>query len=220
MELVSHRTEDFGYLVIRNLYSSEELKCIWDEIFHLDHILDNKSLQVNSIDENTNTKQYHEDFAAGGKDGIQSFTGEGVVLDYLYHKREYSSILRINRKLFSSPITEVFSNIHPSNLPYSATTLDKTLLNRYEDSQGYSAHKDTASFSSITTLLHKPENIKGGDVHFVDYDVTFKNEHNRCVIFPSWVTHQADLIKSTNGAKRYSMSMFSYMTDYQSTKEE
>lgn len=202
MKITPVKEKDFGYVVIENLFSKDELESIWKEIFYLDHVMD-----LSKVKRIRSSNSRHD------SDGKSVFTGDGVVVDSVYTDREYSPILTFNRRLWFDEVVNAMSESHPANETYGMCSADQTFLNRYKNYQGYGKHKDNASFTSITTLLHNPEQIDGGRFKFVDYNITFERANNVCIIFPSWVMHEAEEIKSLNletGVRRYSVSMFSY----------
>ena len=206
MELKKFTTKDFGYLRIFDLYSEEELKSIWNEIFHLDYIIDQMEFYTQSENSMTRTRALRDD-------GSPKMSGGGVFLDEMYRDRKSSPILTHNRKLFSDEnISQSIGESHVSNkVQYITINKDKTLLNRYRDSHEYHPHEDAAIFSAITVLLHKPEKIRGGEFSFSNYDETFESINNSCIIFPSWVEHSVSSLNCIDDSRRYSISQFMYI---------
>jgi len=193
LEASSNRVKDFGYVVIDNLFSEDELNDINNELIHLDYIMNLKSVKDIRL-----------------KDGAEGLlNGDGLTLDNVYANRDYSSILKYNRKLWSEEVVELFCSSHPANIHYALCNLDSTFINRYTDSQGYKAHRDVSSFSSVTTFLKG--GISGSKFIFPEYNIEIETKHNQCIIFPSWVLHEATAIQ-TEGGTRYSMAMFSSQT--------
>ena len=95
MKLVPGATKDFGYLKIFDLYSEEELKDIWNEISHLDYILEvdvkpedveREVMSDNSVRELTRRARH--------ADGSLKMTGDGLWVDNIYDNRDYSAILK------------------------------------------------------------------------------------------------------------------------------
>ena len=203
MRLFPQSTADFGYLEIFDLYSKKQLDQIWREIAHLKYISD---LDLSKV--------IREESSAvtGGKNSQVKMSGDGVHLDSVYVNREYSAILQHNRKLFTNNnILKSFAKTHPANVVYKEVGSDFTIFNRYKNTQGYLPHKDQSSFTSITVLLQCPEKIKGGDLIFPDYDVTFAAKNNSCVLFPSWVDHCVTPLSCGGDAERYSIANLSHM---------
>ena len=201
MVVLQETNKDFGYLRILDLYSEKELKDIWKEISHLDYVMDTlphlwKDSTGRAQTENGNSKM----------------SGNGLYLAPIYSDRLSSAILTYNRKLFAEDITQEMGETHPSNrIPYLCINKDVTILNRYLDSQEYLPHYDVAAFTAITVLLNNQEKIKGGELYFKDYDISFGCVNNSCVIFPSWVEHSVSNLKCSEDFSRYSIAQLMYI---------
>jgi len=193
VKITSYKTKDFGYIVIDNLFPDNELNDIWNELTHLDSIMNLQSVK----------NRRRQDAA------LDLFSGDGLTLDNVYMNRDYSSILKYNRKLWSDEIVEAFCSAHPSNVHYSLCNLDSTFINRYRDSQEYKSHRDVASFTSSTVFVKG--DVAGGEFIFSEYDIEIECKNNQCVVFPSWALHAVKEVKTKEGA-RYSMAMFSSQT--------
>ena len=203
MKLVPQRTADFGYLEIFNLYSKKELEEIWCEISHLLYISDIPSVKTERQDSSALTDE---------KNPKIKYSGDGLHLDGIYRNREYSAILKYNRKIFTNKnVLKAFGKTHPANVQYQTVESDFTVFNRYRCYQGYLPHSDQSSFTSITVLLQSPEKIKGGDLVFSDYDITIPPKNNYCVLFPSWVNHGVTPLSCKGDAMRYSIANLSHM---------
>lgn len=203
MKLVPESHKDFGYLKVYDLYSKDELEKIWKEVFHLDYVMELEYW-----------KKERAKGAAKDQNGNLQMSGDGLFLDSVYANREYSSILTYNRRVFNKDVMDSISKTHPANkVAYSCINKDRTIINRYCASQNYSSHFDLASYTAITILLHKPKYIKGGELKFTDYDITFKPKNNICIIFPSWVKHAVSPIECSGGSKRYSIAQLMYIVN-------
>ena len=203
MKLVPIKERDFGYLKIFDLYSDAELKSMWKEISHLDYVMDKMDLQ-----EEINIKYDR----ALTDSGDSKMSGEGLFLDQVYKNRAHSAILNYNRKLFNEDICKSISSSHPANEgQYICVNRDLTLLNRYSNSHEYAPHTDTAAFTAITILLHKPKQVTGGDFNFPDYDISCGCENNSCIIFPSWVSHSVSKLRCFGAGRRYSIAQLMFV---------
>jgi hypothetical protein len=203
VRLFPQRTADFGYLEIFDLYSKKELEKIWREISHLLFISDIPSVKTDRRGSSATTYE---------KNPKVKYSGDGLHLDGIYARREYSSILTYNRKIFTNKkILKSFEETHPSNTHYKSVRSDFTIFNRYRNSQGYLPHTDQASFTSITIMLQSPEKMKGGDLVFPDYNITITPKDNYCVLFPSWVNHGVTPLSCKGDAMRYSIANLSHM---------
>ena len=117
MKLVPGATKDFGYLKIFDLYSEKELKDIWSEISHLDYIMEINSkledMEVELVSDKSNRELIRR---ARHADGTLKMTGDGLWLDNIFENRDYSAILKHNRKVFADKdIVKNFGETHPAN---------------------------------------------------------------------------------------------------------
>ncbi len=203
MEIYKHTapTQGVSFLVIKNLYSKDELFLIQNELDFLWSSLaftnDIKYLNVAKLD-----------------DGSVLGQRSGVWLDYFYSDRMSSSILRLNRKPFADEeIRNTFANLNPYHFHYLNLDYDNTLIQYYENSDYYKSHTDKAMFSLVTWFNKEPKRFAGGNFKFTDLDYTIEIENNMCVIFPSFLWHEVEEIKITETSKyepngRFSMTQF------------
>jgi len=181
---------DFKVVQIDNTYTEEELELINLELNFL--CLSNKFLPPG------------EATGAG-----ESKTGSGIFLDKVYSDRSVSNVLTLNRKIFELDVRELpvcFEN-------FQYLDRDFTLLNYYENKQGYGSHTDLAVYTFLTFLFQKPKRFTGGDLYFEDFDKRLDSAYNRTYIFQSWMKHQATNISlpkrfQGKGLGRYSIACF------------
>tara|TARA_Y100001947_G_scaffold129052_1_gene114326 strand:+ start:68 stop:700 length:633 start_codon:yes stop_codon:yes gene_type:complete len=205
VKLKTNTVKDLGFLIIEDVYSESELELVWNEIKHVDYILDHV------FDEKA--KEEHRKSHNGMTDeGNSRMTGFGFSLDSLYSNREYSVILKYASKLVGKEISETMAGINGENTAYKQINWYFTLLNKYKSGEMYNKHQDSAAFSSLIFL--SKEDIQGGGLEFCDYKTTVPFKNNSCVIFPSRVYHQTESF--TSKAERYSIAQFmnvKYYTD-------
>ena len=201
MKIHKNNLGDFGYVYIENMYTSQELKDIKKEVENITWMMEN----VPSIQEARNQH------SARTEDNKFKMTGNGLLIDSVYTKREYSPMLKHNRKIFKGKIKEAIESAHPANVSFDLATQDFTMLNKYTHKNEYLSHKDLAAFTGITFLTLDDKEMTGGDFVFTDYDKTFKFKDNSCVLFPSWVSHHCTKLESKD-VIRYSMAQFCVIT--------
>lgn len=203
MEIKSFRERDFAYLIIDDLYTSEELKKIWRELEYL-----------------TSPNRLWNQSTIGGatdKEGTLLKKNNGMLLDdFFTYNRDFSDILTLNRKLFTPPVLDAFFDTHPYSRLFAYVNNDRTLLSYYENEDYYKPHHDDALFTAVTWLYKEPKRFTGGNFRFHDGDIDIELKSNRLVLFPSWVLHEVEMIKlddeiesdgfSTYG--RYCLSQF------------
>jgi hypothetical protein len=182
-------TNNFSIAIVDNFYSVSELKEIKDELKLLSAVAELKVF-VNkpAKDEENNSKQKSNSF----------------FLDTLYNnKRDLSKILTLNRKLFSNELNE---KLVEKNLFYRQVqdvNSDSTLLNFYKSTDYYKPHNDTTCFTALTFFTL--EEFYGGDLVFPEYNLKVGAVENRMVIFPGFVLHGSEEVKS---GIRVSMAQF------------
>ncbi len=197
MILKPQTVDDLGFLVIEDLYSESELKFIWNEINHIDYVLD--------IVFDDKTKEEHRKSHNGvNEKGVPKMSGFGLSLDSFYADRKFSPILRYSNKLMSEDVVKNMVGINGENKAYEMVNWHFTLLNKYKSGEIYNKHQDSSTFSTIIFL--SKEDIQGGGLEFCDYKTTVPFKNNSCVIFPSRTYHQTESF--TSKAERYSIVQF------------
>lgn len=205
MKFKPQTVKDLGFLVVEDLYSESELNFIWNEIKHIDYVMDHV------FDEKA--KEEHRKSHNGMTDeGDPRMSGFGLSLDTYYSDRKFSAILNYSGKLIEEEICKAMVGINGENSAYKQVNWYFTLLNKYNSGEAYNKHIDSASFSVITFLAK--ENLEGGGLEFCDYKTTVPFKNNSCVIFPSRAYHKTESF--TSQTERYSIAQFmniKYYTD-------
>ena len=178
-ELLATRYEfPFPHLIIENFYNDEELELIWEELNF--YTKPNKLLP---------TEKYG---------GVVGFTeSKGLLLDGIYKNHEegrnyrnISNILTVNRKLFTSGVLDVFSEIHDCCCIANKSNHDITKVRYYHDGEGYKPHTDKGfQFLAFSYFYKEPKKFKGGQLYFPKYDYEIPCDNNSMIIFPGWVEH-------------------------------
>jgi hypothetical protein len=178
-ELLATRYEfPFPHLTIENFYNDEELELIWEELNF--YTKSNKLLP---------TEKYG---------GVVGFTeSKGLMLDDIYKNhgedknyRNISNILTVNRKLFTSGVLDVFSEIHDCCCIANKSNHDITKVRYYHDGEGYKPHTDKGfQFLAFSYFYKEPKKFEGGQLYFPKYDYEIPCDNNSMIIFPGWVEH-------------------------------
>ena len=193
---------DVSFLIVRDLYDSNELSLIKKELNFLH--------AARAFRRDTETLQG----ALHGVTGEHLKKASGVWIDHVYSNRDTSVILKINRKLFNhQDIVKNFIDLNPYHLHYWKCNGDMTLLHYYENADYYKSHTDRAVFTAVTWFFEEPKKFKGGNFKFTDLNKTIEIENNMCVIFPSFLFHEVDEITMDNIDEnipngRFSMTQF------------
>jgi predicted 2-oxoglutarate/Fe(II)-dependent dioxygenase YbiX len=174
------------YLVIDNFYTEQELKLVEEEVLTL------KPYGVSAKDTKAD-----EDLKSGS----------GLFLDEMFSKcRQASKVLTANRKLFSDEVFDEAIKLNAFFGHLKKCNADSTLLNYYVDGQEYKDHYDKAVLSAITFLGFG--SFTGGDLCFTEIGETVTFKHNRLVLFPSCMQHQALPIATKDDSCRVSIAQF------------
>jgi len=185
----------FPHLIVKNFYSEEELKLIWEELTF--YTKPNKLLEA-------------KDF--GGV--VDKTNSHALALDELYRNRKISNILTVNRKLFTSETLNIFSKIDDSCSIASNSNYDVTKIRYYHHGEYYEPHTDRAfQFLAFSYFNKEPKKFSGGELYFPKYEYKYGCENNSMIIFPGWVEHGVNEIKIENsdyydGYGRYSITCF------------
>jgi hypothetical protein len=196
MKLIPYTINNVSFLVIKDLYDSQELELIMDE---LDYLFKSDSL--------TRDKRY---LSTAGNLAER----KGVWLDFFYEDRSMSPILNINRKPFANElIRNTVVGLNPYHKHYENLTYDNTLIQYYENDDRYGPHFDKAVFSLVTWFFKEPKKFSGGNFKFNDLDIQFEIENNMCIIFPSFLTHEVEKVIIDEQDKLQALGRFS-MTQF------
>lgn len=178
--------------IIDNFYNETELKQIKEELLSLFEV---SKLQIYnnggvSRDEKTNEKLQKSD---------------SLFLDELFvSDRSRSKILTANRKLFLDK--KLKEKLTEQNLFYNLiyeSNRDSTLVNFYKKNDFYKTHKDNTCFTVLTFFELTP--FVGGNLVFPEFKIKIEPLENRTVIFPGFLLHTAEEVKS---GVRVSMAQF------------
>ena len=137
---------------------------------------------------------------------------KGIFLDSVYSRREYSNILKENRKLFDINFLQELRQYHIFFEYLLQATLDHTVLHYYENSDYYDFHTDKSTVTCITWFHKKPKKFLGGNLKFKN-NLEIEPNYNRMIIFPSIIEHAVgEVILSEefcqNNFGRFSVTQF------------
>lgn len=203
MEINYIKKGALDYILIKDLYNSEQLKDINEEIKKL--VLHCVPAEFSDPAIDVETKQLLKN-------------GEGLWLnDFYFYNRNDSAILNNYKIIFNSETMKKFKEFNAHYGHFEMGNFNFTLFNSYRDQQHYKAHKDTSSLSAITFL--KIGNFTGGDFLFPEYDEIIPFEENSMVIFPGCVIHEAKPIQTTDN-KSYRISLVHFINYNLNPKNE
>jgi hypothetical protein len=184
--------EPVPYVIIDDFYNQEDLFLIYRELDFLFSKL--------------------RDSASTGTNDVPIKNNKGIFLEELYNFREFSDILKVNRKIFSADVADKLIECNYGFKFIRHGTQDTTLISYYGNDEYYGPHRDVCIISAVTWFHKLPKNFTGGDFVFTDYNISIEPKNNRCVLFFSCTLHSVTPIKLINNSialpGRFSMTQF------------
>lgn len=178
------------YALIRDVYSAGEVVKIKQEIVALRH-----KARVNSTGPAQDLLGRSLNYA------------DSMWVDIEYEDREKSNILTLNRKLFTSDISEQLAQHSAYFAHIRHSTRDSTLLNFYTSGAEYKKHRDQSIFTALT--FFRFGDFTGGQLEFSDFDEWVEPEENTMVIFAGCIKHHAHKVNAeSEHCFRASMAQF------------
>lgn len=191
--IIQKMFKPFEHIVVDEVYTEDELKLIWRELYFL-------------------WDKFEHPSETGGAivDGVPLKTNTALFIDGIYTDRKFSDILFANRKSFSVEVLEALAELHPAYGVARWCDSDYTVLNYYGDNNYYHAHFDVSVFTFITFFVQQSLGYSGGDFSFPDFNYTVKQKNNRLLIFPGCIRHQVTEVnlKTPVSEGRFSMAQF------------
>ena len=189
----------FPHLIVRNMYTEQELDLIWQELNFLTY----------------SSKLTGPENYLGAQNDLGEYlsNAKALFLDTVYQKREYSNILTVNRKLFNGGFTQFFSELSPDLKFIPLVNYDITKVRYYQNGEYYKPHIDHKFAAlSLSYFYRNPKQFSGGELFFPPYDYEFDCTHNSMILFPGYVEHGVKEVKTDenpySGGSRYCMTQF------------
>lgn len=193
--------DPFPHVIIKNVYSDNELRLIWRE---LDFLTEKYKFKPGS-----------EDGSSGvSLTGINSSQNFGLTLDEVYLDRQISDILTVTSKLADDLYVNKICEVSPLVGHLKLCNSVCTKVKYYENNNYYRGHRDIARFSFLTYLFKQPKQFTGGDLYFDDYDYTIELENNMTVFFVGSIVHSSKEVKLNSdvqpwtGGGKYCITQF------------
>jgi hypothetical protein len=171
---VTVHTEPFHYIEVRNLWTKQERKEMFDEMLYLE----NKAL----------FKPPEETGSALDDDKKVIKNNSGMFIDEVWATRDYSDILKHNRKIFNVlDNKKVIDSWYFDGLNCNS---DSTLVSYYEDACYYKPHMDKNIITAVSWFFKEPKKFNGGELTITDHDLTFEVTNDLTILFPSNIRHE------------------------------
>jgi Rps23 Pro-64 3,4-dihydroxylase Tpa1-like proline 4-hydroxylase len=140
---------------------------------------------------------------------------KGIFLDNLFHnQRQNSKILQHNRKIFKSDIVNQIIEADPVFSLLSTSRIDTTLISYYHDGDYYLPHIDNSSVTILSYFLAENILFEGGNLAFVDKDITIQPKNNMTILALGSYKHAVSMIRKMSedspNVLRICMSQFCY----------
>lgn len=138
---------------------------------------------------------------------------KAVFLEKIYasEPRLSGMIRSVNKKLSDSDLIDKMIDIHP----YYRNLINQNgsiLLNYYDKSDTYKAHRDTCYITILTWFYQQPKAFEGGDF-IIENDFKIDCKIGRTVFMPSYLLHEVTPVsmpetEQGKGLGRYSLTLF------------
>lgn len=189
--------------VIDNIYQENEVAQIWQELCFLNN-------DPSKFYQPEDTGSAYTTSDTGEKEFLKK--NKALSIDYTFRDRSASSILTLNRKLFTSEVTDEITKNNILFRYWRHANSDGSLVSYYENSDYYLPHHDNATMTALTWFYQKRKAFHGGDIVF-ENEFKVECKSNRCVIFPSILEHEVTQISMeeqnlNKNLGRYTISQF------------
>jgi hypothetical protein len=170
-------------VVFDNFYDKDCCDKIWQELC----FLNNDDEKLYSAEQTGSAWNIDEN---GEKVFLKK--NKGVFLDELYgQNRNFSNILKCNRKLFSHEVMNFLIDKHMYFRYLREINFDVTLVQYYEKSDYYDYHTDTSVITFINWFHKKPKSFTGGNL-LIENQLSVECGYNRVVVLPSILSHSVE----------------------------
>lgn len=155
----------------------------------------------------------NETGAAREENGKLLKKNKAIFLEDIYASEpRLSGIIRTtNEKLSNKDFIDQMTEMHPyfNNLKNNSGAI---LLNYYDKSDKYEAHRDTSYITILTWFYEQPKAFDGGDF-IIENDYKIDCKIGRTVFMPSYLLHEVTPVtmpetEQGKGLGRYSLTLF------------
>jgi len=187
----------FPYMLVDDFYTTEEQDLIWEELEYY-----------------RKENLYSDGKLEDGYGVSPAANLNRLYLEELYpDHREYSSILKIYKKILLPEVLENYRHTTPAARQFENTNNDCSVVSYYEDENNYGEHFDSFMHTVLIWFYKKPKRFTGGNLRFPESNETVECIHNRMIMFPSYYLHEVNEVKLENkyrdqGLGRYCMTHF------------
>lgn len=198
---IEYRKEPIDHLIIRDLYSKDELEKIFKELDFLTQ----------------KTKLVHSD---------HSYTNQEIKNNYLinlndtYKDENFSDIITISKKILNKDIIESASEFCDSFYFLKMINSIRNFVTYYENENYYDFHRDFSTITSLTYFFKEPKKFKGGNFYLCDDNYKIEIENNMAIIYLGCTLHKGEKVLldddiQFSGNGKYCLAQFMYITPQQ-----
>lgn len=197
--MIFFEIKNLPVVIIDDFYQNSETDLIWQELCFLNSDPDNFA-------------EPDKTGAAKDENGKILKKTKGIFLDELYNLRNFSNILKTNRKIFDKDFIQKLVEKHIFFRYLMESNIDSTLVQYYENYDYYKLHFDSSLITVISWFYQDPKSFTGGELLFDDGTLV-ECKNNRLIIFPSILNHEVrkiEMPKKLLGKNfgRYSITQF------------
>ncbi len=200
MRALYYEVKKLPVVILDGFYTDDELKLLHEEITQVHDSGCFLTPDLTGSDERT---------GEGGK--IYKRKNLCVQVDTLYTEREKSSILSLNRKVFSQALVEEVCTRSEFFRYLEVSNKDITKLHYYAGEDYYEPHRDISVITTMFWLYNTPKQFSGGELVIAE-ELKIEPTYNRMVLLPSILSHSVEPVKILPGQHnypgRYSLTQF------------
>lgn len=183
-------------VLLRNLYSQEELSAMMGEVESICrlNLMQSGSKTGSAVDNTGNVK-----------------VNFGVFLDAVFTPDKCVINNTVKSKMFQMALVDILAREHYLFRYMIHTNRKENLLSYYSTNGSYSEHRDGAVLTALLYLWKQPKQFKGGDLVFPETGYTYTPEFGDVIIFPSILLHAVTpvtLTSSESYSGRFVVSTF------------
>lgn len=167
--------DGYFFLKIDNLFTTNELREVWEEINFLSY---RSKFQLD-----TGTARH-------GETNELKADKIGIWLEDIYTDRKYCNYFKFYKKWCTKVTAEnlLKTSLFWRELFHCKT--DRTLLSYYEDGKYYEEHEDASRLTQLFYVFKEPKKFTGGQIVFTDFNYSQEVNNNTLIVFPSWFKHE------------------------------
>tara|TARA_R110000787_G_scaffold173162_3_gene285834 strand:+ start:77 stop:673 length:597 start_codon:yes stop_codon:yes gene_type:complete len=192
-----------NYLVVDNWYSETEKLNVMKELDFLSTLDPIRAENYSGVAKKNNKPLIK---------GYRIFPHELYTFKGMEKSHIFKGLKKFQIKEFHNKVIEIFKDTNLAlSEQFMGTNCSKTIINYYENNDGYNEHNDVHPFTVLIWLYKEPKKFEGGDLIFTKFNEEIKCTNNRLVLFPGFYHHKVTPITMKNedvGFGRFAITHF------------